>query len=300
MMKRRRSLGLAASMIMVSALSLVNSSPALAATHIVQDNWDLFYSATSSDGVRIETASFKGFFVFGSGMTIPQIRVFYPDGSILDDQLGSGGTAGSPIPLVSLDKVNITSGFKIVAVYQMVGWPNACTYKYTQRYTFLSSGEIRIHLEAFGPGCSTTHHYHVNWRLDFDIEGAGGDFFWHNLSGTNWETPAQEGSFPDDGLNDPQGFEWVNFEGSTGRAFWLNPTSADNANFYILKFNSGEGGADLAAITTPDTFVNGEAVQNTNNVDWYIGRQSFTRPTGCPPTCDTPITEGVNAFAAGF
>ncbi|MGH2689568.1 MAG: hypothetical protein ACRDKW_12280, partial [Actinomycetota bacterium] len=171
------------------------------------------------------------------------------------------------------------------------------TYRYVVNTVFWASGNIWSMVAIYGPGCPASATYNVHYRMDFDIEGASGDYFWKHDG--PWTQPALEHNYPDDGSYDPGGAEWVNFQGSTGRAFYTRPWPTDDAWMYALKFVAGQGDTDLAPLTFPDAFDNNEAIQNTDNVNWYWTHIPYTRPAGCPPTCDPTSVFGLPIMVPG-
>jgi hypothetical protein len=85
------------------------SANATSGTHVVQSNWDAWFSLTATDGLRLHDATFNGKTVFNSGISIPQVRVLYPDGNVLFDSLGSFYN------LSGIVKSNISNGFQVTA-----------------------------------------------------------------------------------------------------------------------------------------------------------------------------------------
>lgn len=276
------------------------------AYHVVKNDWNLWWSFTQTDGLRVRDALYKGRRVFWSGMTIAQVDPHYTCcGYTLHDQLGTGPTGdGTLVPYVagSAQVIDLGAGFEITATFSQ--WPNNipvdCTYKYIVRYRFFATGIISPWLEVHGPGCESAGAvYYVYWRMDFDIEGGPGDYFQKHGT-TSWSQPADEHWYYDDGIHDPSGYEWRLYDGTTSKSFWTRPYPPDNADYYALHYVSGEGNGELSFLTYPSAFHNHDAgIQQTDNVVWYIARITFTCAV-FPSACGSPVIPGPTIDATGF
>lgn len=285
--------------LVLAILMLFGSSAAQAnhsSNHIVRDGWDFYYFISQTDGLVIRQVKYNNTEV-AFKMSLPQVWVDY-GAFFFYDQLGNGPTdGGTAIKFRGIRKINARNGFEIQASYWMDGWPNSCTYKYVHRYVFYADGRFKPLTEAYGPGCDNSATYNVHLRLDLDVGDPSDDGFQKHLI-TSWTEPETEDPYPDDGTNDPNGFEWRTKD--VEQALWIKPGTQDNADFYALRANVGEAAGELSAITLPAMLDNNEDIQNTNNLSWYIGRHNYTRPVGCPPTCEKPITVGPGLASKGY
>jgi len=262
-----------------------------ASTTIDKNGWKFNVVLTATDGLAITNASFKGSTVF-KRISIPQIRVFYSANPTMNDQLGKGSGANIPYKPGSLRSASDARRIDVRASFREPDWPDAFTYRYDIRYTFMSSGQIRSRVNAYGPGLEPTQEYQVDLRIDLDVDGKGRDFFQHFYEG-NWIAPRKECNCRDEGTH-RNGAEWLVYDGATGRARYLRPRESDRRPLvFALRFKDGEGNHDLGPVyTSPGTFRNGESIQFTNVVLWYRSFARYSRPDGCPPTCDTPLVIG--------
>lgn len=214
------------------------SANATSGTHVVQSNWDAWFSLTATDGLRLHDATFNGKTVFNSGISIPQVRVLYPDGNVLFDSLGSFYN------LSGIVKSNISNGFQVTADFC---YGSGCgDYYYVQTYNLRSDGTLDAWLEIDGPGLSGhggKPTYRATWRIDFDIKGGSGDYFdkWDG----SWVNPTLEGGWDDDGFHSPGDNEWRNSDPS--EQMLTHPYSVDAAKLYAVLFHTGEGDADSSA-----------------------------------------------------
>lgn len=72
-------------------------TPASAAVHISVGSWDAYVTQTPTDGLKVYSAFFGNVLVTLGGFNKPYVRVEYPDGTVINDQLQSilNGDAGS-------------------------------------------------------------------------------------------------------------------------------------------------------------------------------------------------------------
>ena len=274
-----------------SLLSLAAPPPPAAhashGSHVVQNNWDVWAAVTGSDGMRIHDVKYKGKTVMNSGITIPQVRVLYPDDHVVYDHFED------QLLFVGIQKENLgTTGFRLKARYcfsNLIGQPSDCvpsntTYDYLQRFDFYSDGQLWVWLEIHGPGLMNhggEPTYRIWWRMDFDVTGAGGDYIQRWNAGT-WQQPSLESYWQDDGNNSPSGYEWRMLDPSP--AVHVDPNSVDDALFYGLLFHTGEGDTNAASEIYPTNYINGEGIQNTDNVGWYrADRDHCNNFTVCIP-----------------
>jgi hypothetical protein len=198
--------------------------------------------------------------------------------------------------------IDFAGGFEIRATFTLWqgGVPHACSYQYVVRYRFYSTGRIDPWLEIWGPGCEEEGAvYYVYWRIDFDIEGSPGDYFQKHAT-TSWSNPSPEHWYYADGVPDPSGYEWRNYDGSTSRSMWTRPWPPDNADYYEFHYVDGEGNGELSALTYPSQLHDHDAgIQGTDNVGWYIARITYpacpTWPLGC-----AVLVPGPTIDATGF
>jgi hypothetical protein len=280
-----------ATFVVVGQPAVLNPQDARAADlNIDKNGWKFGVVNTATDGLAIVNASFKGRRVF-KRISVPQIRVVYSANPTMNDQLGDGG-ANIPYKPGSLRSGNDAKRIDVRARYEEPDWPNAMSYRYDMRYVFFSSGQFRARVYAYGPGLEPSQQYQVDFRIDLDIEGGSRDYFQHYYKG-NWVAPRKECLCEDEGTHHNKA-EWLVYDGATGRARYVRPRASDGRPWmWALRFRDGEGNQDLGPMyRSPGGFKNGERIQFRNVVVWYRSFAHYSRPEGCPNTCNKPVVIG--------
>jgi hypothetical protein len=188
-----------------------------------------------------------------------------------------------------------TGNFRGVAIYssgtdvQFISELEAGWYRYISEWHFRLDGTIlpRFGFSAVKNHCvCNIHHHHAYWRLDFDIETAGGnrveEFNNPILVGpTNWHTKKFEIRRAKDATRKRK---WKVSNIATKRGYELVPGDHDGVldsygvgDVWVLKYRGTElddhinvvGGSPDTCKAHLDDFVNGEGVDNTDVVLWY-------------------------------
>jgi len=173
-------------------------------------------------------------------------------------------------------------GEEVVVVSEMeAGW-----YRYISRWRFHDDGTIRprFGFSAVDSSCvCETHHHHVYWRFDFDINTAQDNVVREFNSppivgSSNWHAFQFEAKRR---RNPRRSRRWQIRNSQSGDAYNLIPGANDGVaddfgrgDVWILRYNDNEIDDGVVAIGPPyeadiDRFVNGEEVRNQDVVVWY-------------------------------
>ncbi len=255
--------------------------------------WTLGYRSYGSDGLRVFRIDYREQRM-ASSVSLPQIRVDYPDGKQFDDQLGLGD-----LPARWVHMRSHGAGFDLRALYLDDEWPQECSYRYVMTYRFTAGGEIDPRVWISGPGCGPAAHYHLSWRVDLDVYGSEADAFRYYRS--RWRLPPSEGLFPERERGTHGRAQWkvVDLESGT-RAVRVVPTFPGRGFVTAVHYVEGQGDRDLHAVTFPARFVDGEGVQQTDVVAWYRLEVTLRRADGCPTRCPDPTRVGFRLVSSGF
>jgi hypothetical protein len=155
-------------------------------------------------------------------------------------------------------------------------------YDMIQMWFLSSEGHYQARLLARGLQCQIDHGHHVYWRLDFDLDGSGGDeAFLHQASfpdvgyGPGWYRYSNEF---DSRWNPADGPTWFARDSQTflGADVW--PGSSDeprdafsDKNAGIRRYHGAELGPWQFGPWGHLGFNDGESVISQDNILWYVG-----------------------------
>jgi hypothetical protein len=195
-----------------------------------------------------------------------------PAKTILDTGSDSGTFLGTAI---------YVDGLEVVLVCEMhAGW-----YRYVSEWRLHVDGTIRprFGFDATASSCvCNRHHHHVYWRLDFDIETAGGNEVREFndppiVGGASWHTMATEIMRLRDS---PHHRRWRVANRRSGRGYDIVPgpndgTAAGDAyakgDLWFLRYHPGEIDDEPIVGTEIqiDKYRNGESLAGQDVVAWY-------------------------------
>jgi hypothetical protein len=259
---------------------------------INQDNWQVTWTQTADDGIKISSISYKINTVIFDAI-IPRIIVKYPSTLTLTDELG-----GTP---AHFEKHDVTSGWYIHATYYIgcteTNWPTPGCYKYIQEWWFYSDGEFRPWLRIYGPGFKDTDGdptYETRWRIDSDILGSADDGFGYWSS---WNYPTIEDKFPSTSPFTPEGYKWIVFDypNSGGERFAIDPYSPDTPDFWVLRYHAGQTEDDPSVYDNNENIQDPTAGTGQDNVQWYV---AFSDYSSCSTT--SPCYPGGTWYGLNF
>jgi hypothetical protein len=279
---------------------------------IDRDGWTMNHEVTGSDALRAYNIEYNGEEVATSIKLVEWHADYGSTG--YRDSTGCGGGGGFPIypygntEIIDInDSLNGVIGFEVVQDFRMNSWGNSCNYRYEQRIQFFNDGRFRTVSGAYGKGCGTNALYRPIVRIDIAANGDANDTFalwesgaWADQTTELWRTPYAGTDGPHE--FDGDGYAWRVMDQS-GNGFYLEPSQVDtfgdgsrgDDNFiYATLHKPAEGDTDMSATIGaccndnhqqgPDTFVNGESINDANIVLWYV------------PQMDTDATDGGNGY----
>ncbi len=276
-----------------------------------QDGWTMEHDVTGSDGLRVFNIKYNGNDV-ATSIKLAEWHADYGNTGYRDST-GCGGGGGFPIyPYGNTQVLQITDGFQapgfeIVQDFRMSSWGNSCNYRYEQRIQFFADGRFRTVSGAYGKGCGTNALYRPLVRIDIAVDGDANDTFalwesgqWVDQTTELYRTPYNSSNGPHE--MDSNGYAWRIMD-QGGNGFYMEPSQVDtfgdgsrgDDNFiYAVLHKPAEGDSDLSATIGsccnddhqqgPHQYVNGESIDNTNIVLWYV------------PQMDTDATDGGDGY----
>lgn len=281
-------------------------------------------TGSEGSGIEIRDVRYNGRLILNRGHA-PIINVLYDPGGCgcYRDWFDQESVFRAPNPLPGQNCIALppagdvvttcenggvdTGSFNGVAVEDygdelvLTGHASAGWYRYEMKWHFYLNGDIWPEFAhgATPSSCTTEYHtHHAYWRLDFDLDGAGGDRVRevNPADGTNAVFPTEvrrTWGDPDDGVY------WVAEDPAAGMAYAIVPSAADllvpvegvpgtfdddfaHMDAAVLRYNPDEiddgvgfqGGSSYCAIDFEDdrpngVFLNGEDVEGEDVVFWY-------------------------------
>jgi hypothetical protein len=262
-----------------------------------RDGWTMNHEVTGSDGLRVYSIKYNGEDV-ATSIKLAEWHADYGSTGYLDATGCSGGGGfpiypyGNTLVLDLLDDQSQVIGFEIVQDFRMGSWGNSCNYRYEQRIQFFPDGRFRTVSGAYGKGCGTNAIYRPLVRVDIAVDGDASDTFsmwddgqWVDQATELYRTPYAGSNGPHE--FDGSGYAWRIMD-QAGDGFYMEPSQLDtfgdgsrgDDNFiYVALHKPAEGDSDLGAVGSccndthiqgPNNYINGEAINNTNIVIWYV------------------------------
>jgi len=246
-------------------------------------NWRVQYGWSASSGLRLGVCDYQGIRVIQSA-AVPFVYVNYEGDSSgpFTDQLKSKKS--------KVEIRDIMFGFDLKVTYDFYGED----YEYEHVWRFHDDGQFGSAVVIHGPGeeIDGHHTYHLPFRYDLDISGASGDSFQKRRPGGGWEDVTYEGR---NVLMHPWApdYDWRVIDKSSGRSVLIRARARDNAEVWALRYSPLESwgswgatgaGAPGSPGSVPAVYDNGQTVQSTDIVVWYIAHiPSIERVTACGP-----------------
>ena len=242
-------------------------------------NWHVEYEGSAKGPLRLGRCDYAGVEVIYSAV-VPYVYVDYltsPPGPFTDQ-------------LACRDDVEFRetmNGFDLKATYDF-----GADYLYEHIWRFHDDGQFGSAMVIHGPGeeIRGRHTYHLPWRFDFDVGGAGGDCFQYRFGGTEWADLGREGRVRP---SHPPEFEWRVLDNASGRNVQARSRVGDSAEAWALSYKRSESfsafgatgsGPPGAPHSVPAIYDNDEPLQNTDVVFWYIAHiPAIDRVSVCGP-----------------
>jgi hypothetical protein len=249
--------------------------------HTVWGGWTFDWEVKDGAGIAIRNVRFNNELVLYKA-SMPVIRVRYNNNQC--------GPYADRIFWDSLVKISNCGNNKVcqksyssggrnwleVGVYARIG-----SYHIYQVWYLSHDGWIQARMHSKGLQCQVTHQHHPYWRMDFDINGAGGDqIFEHNNNAPNtgwgpgWSKFTTEFNTTKNTATDRR---WFTRDSPGGHGAWIIPSGADGtADSFSNKDAAGrtyKGSEDVAwafGASGHLGYNNGEDIQEKDDVFWYV------------------------------
>jgi hypothetical protein len=271
---------------------------------VVRGDWSYKYRLTSSDGIEILQAKYKGVEQYSSAKNVDwHVSYSDKDGFGYSDAIGCPLFSAAAVVPAKLPKIKEmlangkVIGFEFHLDFISKLWPLPCNYYYEQRFQFFNDGSFRVAVASVGRGCGEPGIYRPVIRIAFP-ERITQTSEWS--SGT-WKAWEKEGFVPQDTkttyassgaqfkLSAPDG----GLEVIPGRGQFNDKGRGDNAYTYFVKQKLGanEGELDLPTIGPccntgfeqgPERFIGSEpeSLQGAPLVMWYVPQMTNSGKAG--------------------
>ncbi len=264
---------------------------------LAQDDWQLDYILTASDGLRISEVTFQGAPVLDSAKIVDwHVRYSQTEGFGYSDAVGcpkfssSAVVATSPPEVVDIVEQGETVGFALLQDYAHPLWPAPCNYRYQQRFEFYQDGRFRIVGVNLGRGCGNDGVYRPVMRIDLAEPADGGQTF-AEWTGETWDEWMVEDwrQQTDATVYTPEGYQFrITATDDPGTGYYLEPGQGqwdeergDNAYVYVSLAKDAEGASELMTLGSccnegfrqgPDQFIDEppESIVGEEIVIWYV------------------------------
>lgn len=266
-------------------------------TQLVRDGWQLQYSLTRSDGLRISQIRYKNIPVINDAKLVDwHVSYSNTDGFGYSDAVGCPEFSQAAVVAIDAPKVlplldnTDTVGFVIEQTYSSDGWPTPCNYNYLQRFEFYKNGNFRPIVASLGRGCGNNGTYRPVTRIAW--AGSENSFFeWKDAKWQSWQQEKWTQQTELTPLT-PENY-WAKIANKTNNGFYVVANNGqmdtysrgDKAFLYITKHNPNkdEGDGDLPTIGPccntdyqqgPEKFIDTspETILNTELVMWYVAQ----------------------------
>lgn len=272
-------------------ISLVAPQAFAHSGHTVWGGWRFDWEVKDNAGIAIRNVYFNNELVLYKA-SLPVIRVQY-DGNKCGpyaDQISWGDLV--KISNCGNKKVCQTSytssdgrNWLELGVYARIG-----SYHIYQAWYLSHDGYILPTVWSKGLQCKTNHNHHPYWRMDFDINGAGGDqiFVYDNNRpnegwGNGWHKYTNE---LNEVKNTSTNRKWFVRDNSTSHGAWIIPgpdgtsDSFSNKDVGARRYHGSEDVAWAFGASGHLGYNNGEGVEETDIVFWYVAHMRHLASDG--------------------
>ncbi|MBX7143372.1 MAG: hypothetical protein K1X79_02890 [Oligoflexia bacterium] len=262
---------------------------------VERDGWAFTYHLTSSDGIELQNAKFKGQDRLLSSKNVDwHVSYSDKDGFGYSDAIGCplfSAAAVVPAKLPKFKELKSADqylGFELHQDFISKQWPLPCNYYYEQRFQFFKDGTFRVAVASVGRGCGEPGIYRPVIRVVLP----GTQHKVYSWDGKAWQPILKEAWFEQnaDTKYSPEGYQFK-LETGPARGFYIEPARGqfndkgrgDNAFTYWVResANRDEGLNDLPTIGPccnndfhqgPEKFIEPkpEALTGTRAVLWYV------------------------------
>lgn len=266
-------------------------------TQLTRDGWQMQYSLTRSDGLRVSQIRYHNTPVINNVKMVDwHVSYSTTDGFGYSDAIGCPEFSEAAVVAIDAPKVmplldnTDTVGFVIEQTYSSEGWPTPCNYNYLQRFEFYKNGNFRPIIASLGRGCGNNGTYRPVTRIAW--AGTNNSFFeWNNAKWQNWQQEKWTQQTELTTLT-PENY-WAKIANANNQGFYLMANNGqldqysrgDQAFLYVTKHhpNKDEGDGDLPTIGPccntnyqqgPEKFIDPtpEPILDTELVIWYVAQ----------------------------
>lgn len=252
-----------------------------------QNDWDIAYVLTSSDGLEIKDVSFKGKPVINSAKLVDwHVSYTFNDGFGYSDAIGCPMYSSAAVVAFQGAEIEPISdgGFALIQDFRSPVWPLACNYRYQNRFEFYADGSFRITGVNLGIGCGAGGEYRPVFRIDL----ATGPSEFAQWDGSSWQDWTEEkwNLQEENTTYNPEGYLYRLSSAKGG--YYIEPGNGqfndggrgDNAYTYITVKKDAEGKDDMPTFGEccntnyeqgPETFMQPqESLDNKELIIWYV------------------------------
>lgn len=165
-----------------------------------RDGWQLTYTLTASDGLRVGPVYFQGAPVLASVKLVDwHVNYSAREGFGYSDAVGCptfSSAAVVPFEPPRIEPIageGQPSGFRLSQEFRSPGWPRACNYSYRQAVEFYADGSFRPTVASIGAGCGNDGTYRPVLRIEFPPGPFAAELWqdggWRGLTHESWWAP---------------------------------------------------------------------------------------------------------------
>ena len=245
---------------------------------INQSNWKVHWRVSSSSGLHIYLADYKGKRVLREG-SLPFVTIDHQrqDFELEEDGGESHGPFWMPLglrTLVGSPRINqFRGGFELLADFE------TGPYRYTQIWRFHEDGRMAPLLTIYGNGIHDGHTYHPHWRFDFDVHGADNDAV-EVFDEGGWQRMAEEGWYPAGNDAAEDGAVWRQIDFGSNAQVSIRPHKWEDAEVFALRYQEGEWAPftpknAVGSQPYPAAFVNEQPLDGADVALWYVAHVHY-------------------------
>jgi hypothetical protein len=249
---------------------------------IEQNNWHVRYFWSESSGLKLGNCDFGSRRAIHNA-SVPFVYVNYAGDEFgpFTDELQSEST--------HVEVREIMHGFDLRVTYDAYG----ADYQYQHVWRFHSDGQFGASIVIHGPGeeLDGQHVYHVPFRLDLDLSGAGGDRLQRRVA-AGWKDVLREGRIPA-ATGPTSDYDWRIIDRQARKNAFIRAGTGDDGELWALRYKRveswsawGAAGAGVPGTpgSVPAVYDDGESIDGANIVLWYIAHiPARDRIAACGP-----------------
>lgn len=288
-----------------------------APTAFARDGWSFEQIITPSDGLELRDVRFNGRPVLRSAKLVDwHVSYSGTDGFGYSDAIGCPKFSSASVvafngpSVADLVEDGRPAGFAVTQDFRSELWPQACNYRYEQRFAFYRDGRFRIGGANLGRGCGTGGTYRPVLRLDVTAGGDGAADRFRAWDGQAWAPVDREAwlAAGDDAPRTAEGFAY-RVVGPDGGGWSIEPnrgqfgdgSRGDGGFAYVTRRDAREGDGDLLTIGPccnadfaqgPEKFMQPpEPIDGADLVLWFVPQMANSDAPGAQYCWVEPVVE---------